>query len=547
MLVINLDYLYNPDAAKEFFSKNYFIDKKLGFSVIENGMILPYKKIVDGKLSKDGWGFGGIVDSEGEFVRGSHVHSSIGESYIPPLQDIKHSSETVIYLGMFYSTWGHVITDNIRRLWFLRSEDFKNQFNNLPMAYTLCTKRISFTLENYKNFRRLLEILEVDIGRLQLIEQPTRFEKIILPDESFFDDTDNIRKFTNEYRETIDRVRDFALKNRTPTSTEKIYYFHGRSQIGEERLAEYFKSKGYEIISPEKLTLDEQLNLLINCESFASTIGSSSHNSLFLRDGTQCIFIPRNVHPFNGYQRTCNQVNSAKVNYINSSLPIFGKWYSNHCFIVSEQLKNFFGDKSEDYCYEDFKIFLQYVKDSINKGLLVNLGQVKLCGENLEKFIKQLRQHDDLIKTYDIPFDFEKLQLFLPQGINYKTHVAKIGWSCWSNEEQISNPLDQKHDIQAIKINFLGHKVYYSVYYNEAEGWSEEVQAPKMSGTTGKRKSIFGIKIRLDEAGTKEFDIIYRVHKFDDTWTDWAKNGETLYSYGVKLNAIQIKLEPKRT
>lgn len=35
--------------------------------------------------------------------------------------------------------------------------------------------------------------------------------------------------------------------------------------------------------------------------------------------------------------------------------------------------------------------------------------------------------------------------------------------------------------------------------------------------------------------------------KFDDTWTDWAKNGEALYSGGIKLNAIQIKLEPKRT
>lgn len=53
------------------------------------------------------------------------------------------------------------------------------------------------------------------------------------------------------------------------------------------------------------------------------------------------------------------------------------------------------------------------------------------------------------------------------------------------------------------------------------------------------------MRIRLDEAGAKEFDILYRLHKFDDTWTPWAKNGEALYSYGVRLNAIQIKLENK--
>ncbi|MBR4903605.1 MAG: hypothetical protein IKZ53_02965, partial [Selenomonadaceae bacterium] len=87
---------------------------------------------------------------------------------------------------------------------------------------------------------------------------------------------------------------------------------------------------------------------------------------------------------------------------------------------------------------------------------------------------------------------------------------------------------------------------YYSVYYDEKEGWTEEVSYPTWAGVTNKRKPIYGMKIRLDEAGTKEFDILYRMHKFDRTWTDWAKNGEELLSQGVKLNAVQIKLEPKK-
>ncbi|MBR4152973.1 MAG: class I SAM-dependent methyltransferase [Selenomonadaceae bacterium] len=129
--------------------------------------------------------------------------------------------------------------------------------------------------------------------------------------------------------------------------------------------------------------------------------------------------------------------------------------------------------------------------------------------------------------------------------LTYQTHVAKSGWSKWISENRISNDITKQLDIQAIKINFPSHKVYYSVYYNEQEGWSEEVLAPAQAGTTGKSKPIMGIRIRLDEAGTKEFDILYRVHKFDGTWTDWVKNAEAIYSHGVKLNAIQIKLEPK--
>ena len=66
-----------------------------------------------------------------------------------------------------------------------------------------------------------------------------------------------------------------------------------------------------------------------------------------------------------------------------------------------------------------------------------------------------------------------------------------------------------------------------------------------MAGTTGIRKPIYGIKIRLDDAGAKEFDILYRMHNFHEEWTPWTKNNEELISQGIKLNAIQIKLEPK--
>ena len=51
------------------------------------------------------------------------------------------------------------------------------------------------------------------------------------------------------------------------------------------------------------------------------------------------------------------------------------------------------------------------------------------------------------------------------------------------------------------------------------DDWSQEVSTGQMAGTTGQKKSITGIKIRLDEAGAKNFDILYRVHKFDGKWT----------------------------
>ena len=382
----NLNYLYNPDAVKDIFHKNYFVDKKLGFRVIERGTVLPHK-VNPGKFN---WGKGGIVDSEGEYIRGTHVSAGVGESYTPHPQDIKYSSETVIYLGLFINTWGHAITDNVRRLWFLKSDRFNREFKNCPL---ICLPWKGEPLEQHKNFRRLLEILEVDVDRLRQIKQPTRFDKIILPDEMFYCD----KTFTAEYRETIDRVRHFALKNRTPTSSKKIYYFYGRNQIGEERLAKYFVSKGYAVFQPEFLTTDEQLNLLINAESFASTLGSCSHNSLFLRDNAEAIFIPRSAIIFTQYQAAIDQVHPVKATYIDSSFSVFNVRHDLYCFVISGQLKSFFGDKFDGYTDEDFNNFLQYLNFAVNNGRDFNPKEVQGYGTALDEFLAQLQRHEGLI------------------------------------------------------------------------------------------------------------------------------------------------------
>ncbi|MBQ3443269.1 MAG: DUF563 domain-containing protein [Selenomonadaceae bacterium] len=439
---------------------------------------------------------------------------------------------------MFYHVWGHVITDNIRRLWFLNNDVFRNEFKNCPIVYIPWFSG-SRPIDSMPDARRLLEILGVDFNRLRPITQPTRFDKIIMFDDSYVFNS----YFTNEYREMIDRVRNFALKNRTPTSSKKIYFFYGKNQIGEERLAEYFKSKGYEIITHEKrANFDEELNLLINCESFASTGGSCAHNSVFLRDNMETIFIPRAAGGLTGYQERLNQVHPLNANYIDSTMSIFNVGHDSYCFIISEQLKRFFGDKWNGYEEEDFKTFLDYVNSPIRKCRRIS-NHVKNYNTVFKDFMAQLKRHKDLIASYNMPSDWDTFRSVM----NYQTYVHTKGWGSWINENQVSDEIDKKLDIQAIKINFPKYKVYYSVYYNEEEGWSQEVTTGQVAGTTGKRKSIYGLRIRFDEAGAKEFDILYRMHTFDGEWTPWAKNGENLYSHKQRLNAIQIKLEPVKS
>ena len=83
--MINLDYLNDKTFAKKIFAEKFnFVHEKLGFQVLENAIILPYKATVNGQRSKDGWGFGGIVDCNGTYLRRSFVNSGAGEGYTPP-------------------------------------------------------------------------------------------------------------------------------------------------------------------------------------------------------------------------------------------------------------------------------------------------------------------------------------------------------------------------------------------------------------------------------------------------------------------------------
>ncbi len=291
---------------------------------------------------------------------------------------------------MLQKTWGHVFTDNIRRLWFLKSEAFKKEFKNCPVVYLLFT-RPPFNLEEQKDIQRLMEILGVDFDKLRLIEQPTQFDKIILPDEAFYGDN-GAHKFTSEYREMIDVLRDFAIKNRTSIPNKRFYFHYGLRQVGEERIAEYFKSKGYEIITHKRRSnFDEELNLLINCESFAAPLGSVSHNSVFLRDNTEAIFISREAVQFNSYQWALNQVHPINCTYVDSTMLSFGNPFASYCFIISEQLKKFFGDKWNGYEEEDFKNFLQHLKNVMNKGRTLGSFQEKYYASVLPDFMTQLK------------------------------------------------------------------------------------------------------------------------------------------------------------
>lgn len=384
----NVDYLYKKEYYKDEFEKTYFCDKTLEYKKYENAIVLPYKKSEKG--AKIG---GGVVTSEGDYLLSSGLHNGTNSAY--EVESPKISEETVIYLGMFVGIWGHHITDHLRRLWFLETEEYKQKYADYKIVY------VSYPGFSFRgNYKEILDIMGFDCTKFVLVTEPTRFESVIIPDESFFTYDGDARYFTKEYRALIHRVRDYGIQHKTPIDFDKAYYTHAKiatiAEIGEYKLEKFFQEQGYKVIAPEELSFREQLNILVQCKSFAATIGSASHNIMFMKDGAEVILIPRSNY-LTGYQVAIDEVTDLDIHYIDSSMSVLtdgeAPWRGPFYFYVGQELARFF-DEIVDLSVRkrDYKEFKRYVR--IGRMLRDDLSQVNAVdyyGKALFIFLEECR------------------------------------------------------------------------------------------------------------------------------------------------------------
>ncbi|MGX8703303.1 MAG: glycosyltransferase 61 family protein [bacterium] len=335
------NFLYSEEYYGDLLKQEFYAEKPLGLWQYQNARILPTRS----GLADEG----GLVSKEGSFIDGTGLHRGLGGKYPFDENAVFCSRETVIFIGMLCPIWGHCITDNLRRLWFLFSEAYKEKYASCKIVY-LPMKGFSFS----GSFAELLSVMGIPYERFRPVTRITQFKTVIVPDECFFVGEGRKRFFTKEYRELIGRVRAYAESHSRPTGCEKLYFTYSHykkgKQVGEEKLEAFFQEKGYQVIAPERSSFKEQLNLLWNCKEFASTIGSCSHNVIFLREGTRVTLIPR-AYYLTEYQAALNQVYPQKLSFADASASLFvdrknpwtGPWY----FFVTPELLRCFEDERE--------------------------------------------------------------------------------------------------------------------------------------------------------------------------------------------------------
>ena len=522
--------LYMPDAGnyERFINRKYFSDKELEVKTLNDGIILPPRKMETSTEYS-----GGVCDNDFNFVAGYFCDKkggwgSVISSYAVERENITHCDEDVIFGGTLILAIGHFMTECWGRLWYiLQHPELK-----LRVAFI-----VSVGGSWGKVFNPFFELLNIPKERIIYVKQPTQFKSVIIPEESVHSRYFYTKEYLVPYEYIKSRVE--PGRNKKLYLTRTAYESDKRNSVhifGEKYFEEFFEARGFKVVSMEKLPIAEQVALISGADEIAATMGTLTHWALFCKPGTKFIMLSRMRSHVLRLQILINLVSCIDWCIVDVSKNfMYAEWVKGACLLGSSSywkqfVRDYFGeDVQED---DDYLTFEDSLKDYIK------FWCAKYCNaDNMGKCIETFETMCDRIIALE-----HKNKATRP-WFRYRVHVGKLGWLSEKLEKQVCGDTEQLNDIQAIVLGFSSpyYDVRYAVYYPK-EGWSEEVSSDEIAGTTGRAKSIMGIKIRLDESGASKFDIFYRLHAFKNEWSPWAKNGEELISLDSQLNAIQIKL-----
>lgn len=389
-------------------TKKYLLKKQLEVKVIDNGVVLPPKsndsKIVD-KFNNSNLliGKGGIVDARGRYLnissqKAEGMKDRVVGAYNFDESELRISEEKVIYLNYFIKQWGHFLLDVVGRLWYPLQQDSETK-----IAYTCFSGEDSKIEGNYLEFFNLLGI---DESRLLLVNKPTQFKQVIVPESSILPGS----YYTSEYKEIFNKlVRN--VKGRKPElKNRKIYCSRSKLQVaknkefGESKIEKIFLNNGYSPIYPETMTLSDQIKALRSADVVVMSSGSLAHNLLFIDRGIE-VFILNKTYRMNLHQFLINEISEAKVKFVDfyiAPLPVlYG--YGPFLMDITKSLRNFFDDNNFLYSptsiltshdYRNFyKKWLWFYKKHIIKFIPIREGD-----NEFEKSLKELRRNYKLSK-----------------------------------------------------------------------------------------------------------------------------------------------------
>ena len=222
--------------------------------------------------------YGGALRFKDRFRKKNPGFLNLNEIYPVTETDLDYCDEEVIFGGFLVHSFGHFMIQSMARFWYL----LKKSHHQIAFIQTQYT----YWMDQW------FELLDIPKERVLIVERPTIFKKVIIPEEAIYFE----EGYYGEFLDVIKHIRDKIVPNK---DFEKIYFT--RSDLpketartyGEDYFEEFFEKKGYKIISPEHYSVKEKVGMIMGAQKIATTSGTSSHFSMFCNDGTEFVMLNR--------------------------------------------------------------------------------------------------------------------------------------------------------------------------------------------------------------------------------------------------------------
>ena len=287
--------------------------------VVKNGIVLPMKPLPDSVYGSAG----GVCDAKGSFIAGHIREKTQTENQKAYLlsEEPEYIPETVVFGGIYIDHYGHIITECLSRLWWF--------VENADCGYK-CVFISSFNRIGTQ-FIELLALLGIPEENIILCQKPTRFDTIIIPDQASVLTAGYNAKAKTIYNAIRDSVK--------PAQHKKVYLTRTKLPINdiinEEYFENYYSTQGFQIISPELLSVKEQVEIMSSVQQLVCTEGTLGHQVAFCQDGVQVTILNKQDLIPNLAQVWLNLLRNVKCTYIDVSfnfLPVF--CHASGCLLI---------------------------------------------------------------------------------------------------------------------------------------------------------------------------------------------------------------------
>ena len=334
--------LYIAEISKKYYKdyqKSLEIERPLQVEKVKKGVILPLKVFDDAKSTE--FHQGGVLDQNNQFVSLSSTHRfgtdfrSLKSGY--PLENKpEYRGETVIYGGVLYEFYGHVLLETMSRLWYYikhNPQHYRVIFNYVPRAKG--------------KFKEFFKLLDIPYNDETFITKPIQYKEVIIPEQASI--------YAESWHKDYLIPFDYMASKVKASPYKKIYFTRTklteRNPVwGEKPIEKLFKKNGFKVFSPERLSLRKQISLMKGCRELATVSSSTYHNLLFAPNGVKLICLNRAYEP-DYCQHVVDQAKELQAYYIDVALNPLPVSHQNGPWVIgfSEELGKFCSDNRLKY------------------------------------------------------------------------------------------------------------------------------------------------------------------------------------------------------